>query len=188
MRLLLRGNDEEDIKANFTDALEIVQRLGYLALAIDQAAAYIHHRRIPPNRLGEFLKSYDKQREQILSYTPNEFWEYTTVQIDGEEAQSRAINAFTTWEMSLEQLQSQFPLSAMAIIRLLTLSAFFNTSKIEEWLFRNHFDCNPDLAQWLRIVCTRNDGVSDQLVHDRNNEYNRDTKAGPASPNKPDHQ
>lgn len=180
VNLLLRGNDEDDIKANFATALDIVQRLGCLALAIDQAAAFIHYKRIPPHRLGDFLETYDVQREQILSYTPNEFWEYTTVQIHGEEAQSRAINAFTTWEMSLGQLENQISLPKVEIIRLLTVSAFFNTSKIEESLFRNYFEDGGNQAQWLRIICSSNDGVTGQLYYNRTDECDRDTKAAPA--------
>lgn len=169
--LLLRGHESRDIETNFPTALEIVERLGYLALAIDQAAAYIRYRRISPHQLEKFLETYETQRERILKYTPSDFWEYSTVQIQGEEDQSKAINAFTTWEMSLEQLKSRPSMTSVEALRLLTVSSYFNTARIEEWLFRNYWENDDDQAQWLRALGTKDDTAKDLLGQDENRAY-----------------
>ncbi|KAL8753800.1 MAG: hypothetical protein Q9184_005311 [Pyrenodesmia sp. 2 TL-2023] len=169
--LLLRGYDSRDIETNFATALEIVERLGYLALAIDQAAAYIRYRRILPHQLEKFLNTYETQRERILKYTPSDFWEYSTVQIHREEDQGKAINAFTTWEMSLEQLKSRPSMPNPEILRLLTVSSYFNTTRIEESLFRNYWEKCEDEAQWLRALGTKDDTATGQLDHDQNDEH-----------------
>ncbi|KAL8860796.1 MAG: hypothetical protein Q9178_002826 [Gyalolechia marmorata] len=137
--LLLRRYSKQAKEENLGTAQEIVSRLGCLALAIDQAAAYIAYRRIPLCRLGEFLALYDTQRKEILSYTPSNLWEYRSMQMPGPEDQKTSINAFTTWELSLNQLTMDNPQETNAIIHFLTLSAFFNPARIEESLFRNHW-------------------------------------------------
>ena len=163
--LLLHGHSHGDIQHNFGTALKIVQRLGGLALAIDQAAAYIRYRHISLDELGEFITMYDQQREQILSYTPAPFWEYCTVQIHGEEDRNKAINAFTTWEMSLEQLDRDKSIDKNEVTRFLMVSAFFNPVRIEEWLFRTRWE--NDRTQWLHVLGVIDDHTNSQ--EDRNN-------------------
>ncbi|KAG6988928.1 hypothetical protein G7Y79_00067g095430 [Physcia stellaris] len=153
--LLLSQHSHEDIEHYFTQASSIVERLGGLPLAIEQAAAYIRYRRLPLQRLDNFVEVYETKRRNILSHTPAHFWEYTTSQIHGEEDQAKAISAFTTWEMSLEQLPSMNNSSDyQEKIHLLTLSAFFNPTKIEEFLFRNHWEENSRTTSWLRNIST----------------------------------
>ncbi|KAL8879099.1 MAG: hypothetical protein Q9198_003225 [Flavoplaca austrocitrina] len=137
VNLLLRGCSRPEIDENLDTSKEIVWRLGGLALAIDQAGAYIAHRRIPPTELGNFLKTFETQRKEILSYTPSSEWEYSSMQNGREEDQTKAINAFTTWEMSLNELIRIKPREKKAIIHFLRLSAYFNPARIEESLFRN---------------------------------------------------
>ena len=146
--LLLLRYSKQAKEENHGTAQEIVHRLGCLALAIDQAAAYIAYRRIPLCGLGDFLALYDTKRKEILSYTPNNLWEYRSMQMQGSEDQTKSINAFTTWELSLNQLTMDNPQETDAIIHFLTLSAFFNPARIEESLFRNHwqyFDTNTHM-------------------------------------------
>src|SRR5271155_235059 len=64
--LLLYGYQEDDIQRHKIDASEIVSRMGGLALAIDQAAAYIKYKRMPLDRLANFLTTYEAQRKKIL--------------------------------------------------------------------------------------------------------------------------
>ena len=137
VNLLLRGRQEID--ENLKTAKEIIRRLGGLALAIDQAGAYIAHRRIPPRRLQEFLEMYEAQRKEIMSFVPSSLWEYGSIQIHVEEDHTKAINVFTTWEISLKQLLGDNPQQKDAMIRFLTLSAYFNPARIEELLFRNYW-------------------------------------------------
>ena len=90
VELLLRGFNVTDIRNQHREtASKITKRLGELALAIDQAAAYIKYKRTPLDNLEDFLTTYEAERQKILSYTPKNFWEY------------EHINAFTTWELSL---------------------------------------------------------------------------------------
>lgn len=137
--LLLRGYSRQEIAENLKTAKEIISRLGGLALAIDQAGAYIAHRRVPPHQLHGFLETYETQREAIMSYTPSHFWEYGSMQTLGKEDRTKAINAFTTWEISMKQLIKDNPRQKDAIVRFLRLSAYFNPARIEESLFRNHW-------------------------------------------------
>ncbi|KAL8769021.1 MAG: hypothetical protein Q9209_004938 [Squamulea sp. 1 TL-2023] len=140
VQLLLRHYSSQDIDLNRGTAREIVRRLGFLALAIDQAASYIAYKQILPCKLEEFITLYDLQRKAILSYVPDKLWEYSSMEMQGEEDQGKAINAFTTWEISLTQLIKENPKEKDAVVRFLTLSAFFNPARIEESLFRIHWE------------------------------------------------
>lgn len=160
VELLLRGYDHQDNRDTLASALKTVERLGGLALAIDQAAAYIQYRQIPTRLLGDFLDIYEARRRQILSYYPEAFWEYGTVHIDGEEERNRAVNAFTTWELSLEQLTNDNPNIKNEMIHLLTISAVFNPAKIEEWLFVNYWRRkeHSHQKQWISVLATKETG------------------------------
>ncbi|KAL8813202.1 MAG: hypothetical protein Q9200_000431 [Gallowayella weberi] len=165
VHLLLRSYSDDEINDNLETAKEIVHRLGRLPLAIDQAAAYIKYKRIPSRRLGEFLHTYEVQREKILKYTPSRFWEYNSMQIHGEEDQSKAINAFMTWEMSLEQLITASQTEKDELTHFLTLSAFFNPTRIEEPLFSNYWNNTyyQDTSGWLHIVSTTHHSADTSL-------------------------
>ncbi|KAL8650824.1 MAG: hypothetical protein Q9226_004982 [Calogaya cf. arnoldii] len=159
VKLLLRDYNRQEIDENLETAKEIIWRLGGLALAIDQAGAYIAHRRITPHDLHEFLEQYEAQRKEIMSFTPSSFWEYGSMQTLGEENQTKAINAFTTWEISMKQLIRDNPHQKDAIVRFLRLSAYFNPARIEELLFRNYWatyqdenDVPPKSTPWRKIL------------------------------------
>ena len=162
VNLLLRDYNPQEIEENLETAKDIVWRLGGLALAIDQAGAYIAHRHIPPSELGNFLKIFETQRKEILSYTPNSMWEYGSMQNSREEDHTKAINAFTTWEMSLKELIRIKPREKEAIIHFLRLSAYFNPARIEASLFRNYWvkiqkrkepskEVPPERTRWRQI-------------------------------------
>ncbi|KAL8823328.1 MAG: hypothetical protein Q9191_005959 [Dirinaria sp. TL-2023a] len=174
--LLLRGHESQDIRDNFDTALKIVHRLGGLALAIDQAAAYIGYRRIALDALDEFLTEYDLQRKRILSYTPAPFWEYCKVPIHLGEDRDQAINAFTTWEMSLEQLNNDKSIDMNKVTRFLSVSAFFNPTGVEEWLFRNRWE--TDQTQWLGDLGATDNGANHENCSDMSNERTRDARSG----------
>jgi tetratricopeptide (TPR) repeat protein len=144
--LLLHGYDDHDIQ-HHAIASKIVARLGGLALAIDQAAAYIKHMEMPLDQLGNFLTTFEAQARQtkkILDYTPKNFWEYG--KIHGEREQNSAISAFTTWEMSFQQLGPDDD-----IAHFLTLSAFFDPARIDESLFRYHWEAGASPPEWMRV-------------------------------------
>ena len=148
VRLLLRGYDVNDIQqAHHDAALRIVNRLGQLALAIDQAAAYIKYKRMPLDRLGDFLTTYEAERRRILSYTPKKFWEYRKMQSQG---QAEHISAFTTWEMSFQQLGSGDEPWKKVEAHFLTLSAFFAPTSITESLFRYYYEGYGSKVEWIQ--------------------------------------
>ena len=152
VRLLLRGYNIHDVQKQHRDtASEIIERLGHLALAIDQAAAYIKYKRMPLDRLGDFLTIYEAERQKILSYTPKKFWEY------------EHINAFTTWELSFQQLGLGDECWKEGTAHFLTLSAFFAPTTITESLFRLYHERCP--TDWIRIFI-RNGGVQDDEESD----------------------
>jgi hypothetical protein len=110
-------------------ASQIVQTLGYLPLAIDQAAAYIAFRHLP---LNLFLTHYDKRRETVLTETPLSAWVY------GKSRDQASI--FTTWEISLDQFSSKVK---NHVSHFLTQAAFFDIIRISEDLFSSFFtDCS----------------------------------------------
>ncbi|OCK72844.1 hypothetical protein K432DRAFT_267971, partial [Lepidopterella palustris CBS 459.81] len=100
LELLLRDMSAKEIESSRADGEEIVRRLGGLALAIEQAAAYISFNRMT---LPEFMDEYEKKKAEVLKYIREELWEYQKLR-EGSE-QNEAFNAFTTWEMSFEQVE-----------------------------------------------------------------------------------
>ena len=151
VRLLLREYRENDIQPRHQSvASSIIERLGNLALAIDQAAAYIAYKRLPLDRLEEFLSTFETERQKILSYTPKNFWEYEHV------------NAFTTWELSFQQLGSGDSLWKRNAAHFLTLSAFFAPATITESMFRFHQQFVGSEAEWMQIFT-----VADEIQNDK---------------------
>src|SRR5205814_1300787 len=109
--LLLRADldDNSDVKIN-SEALKIVTELGFLALAIEQAAAYI---RESLKDIFEFLAVYCANREKFLAHRPRENWAYEYV-------------VATTWSLSFEGVKNRNAYAA----QLLNLFAFLNPDEI----------------------------------------------------------
>lgn len=59
VNLLLRGYLNINVNDHIEEGIKIVIRLGGLALAIDQAAAYIQHKKLLIERLANFLTLYE---------------------------------------------------------------------------------------------------------------------------------
>ena len=151
VRLLLRGYNDNDVQRQHkTTASSIVERLGNLALAIDQAAAYIRYKRLPLDRLGEFLTIYEAERKKVLTYTPSKHWEY------------KHINAFTTWELSFQQLTSGNEPGKTDVAHFLALSAFFAPIKISESLFRFYLKAHGSEVRWIHMFSTSDVGEEDE--------------------------
>jgi hypothetical protein len=72
LELLFRRSNTTRSNAIIREAQSIVKRLGFHALAIDQAGAYILARTLDFNL---YLEHYDKRREEVLNETPG-LWEY----------------------------------------------------------------------------------------------------------------
>ena len=142
VRLLLRSYNDNDIQRQHKiTASSIVERLGNLALAIDQAAAYIKYKQLLLDRLGDFLTIYEAERKKVLTYTPKH-WEY------------KHINAFTTWELSFQQLISGNNPWKTDVAHFLTLSAFFAPTRISESLFRFYQGAHGSEVRWIQMFST----------------------------------
>jgi tetratricopeptide (TPR) repeat protein/adenylate kinase family enzyme len=115
---------------------EIITRLGNLALAIDQAGAYISVRNLP---LNLFLDHYNNRRQKVLQETPSSLWEYRR-RLSPSEAET-SLSVFTTWEMSFEQINDKTE------EHLLILSAFFDNADIFEDIFKSHFE--TEKPEWM---------------------------------------
>ena len=93
--------------------------LGHLALALDQAGAYIRARNLP---LKDFTAHYNRRKDVILREIPEE-WEYRRV--IGNMERETALSIFTTWELSFEQISGDIQ-QVERKDHFLTLAAFFD--------------------------------------------------------------
>ena len=128
---------------------KIVNILGRLPLALDQAGVYIRKLHLS---LDVFEKHYIDKQKKILQYTPDLF-EYRKSLSPGSEPS--VLSVFTTWELSLEQLGDDRP----HLEHLLTLSAFFDHKKVHEALFStrctlNFTACSGVQDGWLQCMLT----------------------------------
>ena len=130
-------NDEE-----IADGHRVASVLGYLALALDQAGAYIRKRRMS---LRDFVPDYQRRKDLILQEIPDE-WEYCR-SIEGDERETR-LRVFTTWELSYQQI-SGHELDKMAKDHLLMLAAFFDTKLISAKYFQALFD--SERPEWMEL-------------------------------------
>ena len=109
--LLLKAGLTGPSKSDYSDAQSIVEMLGGLALAIDQAGAYIRARR---KSLATFVRICKDHQKEILEYKPR-FSEY-----------DKAI--YTTWDMNFEQIEQ----NSQDASNLLLLFCFLDSANIPE--------------------------------------------------------
>ena len=140
--LILRSNvsskaDSAQIQA---EAEKIVKELGYLALAIEQAAAFI---RETSRNFFRFLPSYRADRKMHHARIPRGHWEY-----------SKAVG--TTWHLSFQQVKQN---NAQAS-ELLGILAFLNPDGILlEFLVRG----KRGLPDHLKDLIAETDGLYSAL-------------------------
>ena len=140
LKLLLQRLPLNEVES--THGRKIVSTLGYLALAIDQAGAYIRARSLD---LKDFIQHYHDRKEVVLQEIPDE-WEYSRT-IDDEQRETR-LRIFTTWELSFKQIRGQ-EREVKDKEHFLTLAAFFDAGNVSERYFQAYFDkSNPE---WMRI-------------------------------------
>ena len=108
--ILLRADLAADNDKFRTEALKIVAELGFLALAIEQAAAYI---REYLKDIFKFMEVYAKYRTEILKQRPSGNWEYPR-------------EVATTWLLSFKQVKDR----NIDAAQLLQLFAFLNPDGI----------------------------------------------------------
>ena len=94
--LLLSRSKNEGTPSNLDEGRLILQQLGGLPLAIDQAASYIKTRRIA---LSEFRTHFEERKAEVLKHTP-QMWEYRKRLADDQS--ESPISVFTTLELAAE--------------------------------------------------------------------------------------
>ncbi|EON63358.1 hypothetical protein W97_02585 [Coniosporium apollinis CBS 100218] len=109
----------------------IVNKLGYLLLAIDQAAAYITIRQLS---LKTFLQQLKSRKRLILASAPTTSWEYRKRSDDDNSLRGEHLSVLTTWGLSFDQISGPDPGATRAF---LILSAFLNRTYNSEIVFRN---------------------------------------------------
>ena len=148
VELLLHRYTGIDVNDYMSEGSTIVNRLGGLALAIDQASAYMAYKQLPIDQLSDFLAQYEAQRKKVLQHTADHFWKY--MKIGDENGRRKAINAFTTWEMSFQQLLDGWdPPSSVA--HFLTVAAFLGPIHVSESLFKFHRELSEPPPDWADI-------------------------------------
>ena len=114
IELLLKMTAVQHSPANLEQAASICQELGYLALAVAQAGAYIAH----SCSLGDYLHIYEEDRAQLLQrHSPHSPDDYQWT-------------VYTTWEMSLKKLT---PTATM----FLRICSFMHHGGISRAIFEN---------------------------------------------------
>ncbi|KAK5463787.1 hypothetical protein LTR55_011818 [Exophiala xenobiotica] len=148
VELLLHRYSGISVSGYMSEESTIVNRLGGLALAIDQASAYMACKQLPIDRLSGFLGQYEAQRKKVLQHTADYFWKYMNI---GEESgRQTAINAFTTWEMSFQQLLDGWHTPG-SVAHLMTVAAFLAPVQVSECLFKFHRELSEPPPDWADI-------------------------------------
>lgn len=140
LELLFRSSKSEKSDTNLEEAAKIVKRLGFHALAIDQAGAYIRSRGL---ELGCFLDYYTNRREKVLKEIPEE-WTYFG-RFKGNPDAEIELSVFTTWELSLDQISGS-DAAQKDKRHILALSGFLNNTEIKGVYFEAHASDN---LSWL---------------------------------------
>lgn len=122
--------------AEETDGLAIADLLGHLALALDQAGAYIRARKLP---LEDFISHYEKRKDVIFREVPDD-WEY--------HDQSGPLSVSTTWEMSFGLISGDSETIARKN-NFLTLAGFFDPNRISERYFQAY--CDAEKVEWMDL-------------------------------------
>lgn len=135
----LLSNDENDAEGS-----RIVEKLGYLPLAIDQAGAYISTRMLS---LPLFEEHFEQRKEYILREIPA-FWDYQKKL--GNDQNETSLSVLTTWEMSFQQINGSDEEREL-IGNFLMLSAFLDYTRVDEGLFKAILSWNHSLPKWLNI-------------------------------------
>ncbi len=129
LQLLLKRADLDNTTENALQGLHVVKRLGYHALAVDQAAAYVRKRGLP---LGLFMEHYKTRKERVLKDIPK-VWEYRRTLSDAEG--DTAMSVFTTWELAVQQLGSDEE-DRRRKLCFLTISAHLDHTNISGNMFK----------------------------------------------------
>jgi tetratricopeptide (TPR) repeat protein len=156
LELLFRRSESTRNDANLLEAHRIIKRLGFHALAIDQAGAYIQARTLD---LDLFLEHYNKRREEVLNETPG-LWDYKRKLSTTPEIEAK-LTVFTTWELSFDLISGD-QITRDDKEHLLTLIAFFDKNEISDTLFKLYSSRD---SQWM-TSCTRDNAWDEYKFQD----------------------
>lgn len=140
------SSTEDDLR----EAKDIVRKLGYLPLAIDQAASYISIRQLP---LYMFSEHFQKRKEFILKDTPQYLWEYQIHSLSDPQSASEHLSVLTTWELSFDQISGNDD-ERKWVKEFLIQAAYFSPTSISETLFTTHHVHNALSLEWISIFST----------------------------------
>jgi tetratricopeptide (TPR) repeat protein len=129
LELLLTRSNGKKTEPNLSEGEAIVKRLGFHALAIDQAGAYISSRNL---NLSLYLEHYNARTAKVLHEVPD-IWDYIIAPKDSPEAK-RKLSVFTNWELSFDQISGDPSIRATKE-RILTLLSFFDNNQIPQSFF-----------------------------------------------------
>ncbi|KAI9777133.1 MAG: hypothetical protein M1839_009089 [Geoglossum umbratile] len=118
--------------ANEHNAIELLQALDYMPLAITQAAAYIEQRapRMTISRYLDEIRKSDHDRARLLKKDMG----------DGRRDGRVSNSIITTWQISFEHIRKDLPTAA----RLLSLMSLFDRQGIPESLLHNRYQRDED--------------------------------------------
>ncbi|KAF3186236.1 hypothetical protein TWF225_004760 [Orbilia oligospora] len=116
---------------NRKHAIAVVEKLGFMPLAISHAGCFIHEMNIP---VKEYLRYYDETFKQAQSRVPKIGWVY------------RNDTATTTWEISFLEVQRR---NGSAAILLLACS-YLDSSEISEALWESEWSDMEFITQQKR--------------------------------------
>jgi len=124
-KLSSREDNEESIKA-------LVEELGYLPLAIAQAAAYV--KRSPHVNAKEYLKLFNQHKAEILR---------TNKLLTATEEEKVRLTIATTWNLSLKAIEQKYKLNDEARVyarTLLTACAYLDAWNIPYPLLQQYLE------------------------------------------------
>jgi hypothetical protein len=157
LELLLRQTKSEKTDSAVRAGEEIMPRLGYLPLAIDQAGACLSSRKLP---LDRFLQQYHERRAAVLKHTPP-LWEYRRKLGNGDD--ETPLSVFTTWELSFGHLRCS-DADRVHLKRFLTVAAHYNITGLHEETFAAYGDSElKPRPQWMELFTS----ASGEWDHDK---------------------
>lgn len=119
-------------------AYNVGELLGFLALAVDQAAAYIATNHLT---LSQFPDLFRQKRKKVLAKIPEaSIWHYRRKLKDSEL--ETTLSVFTTWDTSFLSIQGGSEGERVAKQRVLTLSAFLDHDCLSSQVFDPYFEIN----------------------------------------------
>ncbi|KAF7944111.1 hypothetical protein EAE96_010520 [Botrytis aclada] len=149
--LTFRCNSVSSSEDDLIQGRDIVKKLGYLPLAIDQAASYISIRHLP---LHIFSDHFQRRREFILKDTPHSLWEYQKRSLADLQETSEHLSVFTTWELSFDRISGNDE-ERNRIGEFLAQAAYFSPMSISESLFKNFDVYHNKSPGWKSIFSTQ---------------------------------